>query len=370
MTYQIINYSDVPDPISAWNKIVADSRDAWIWVTHQEHLCRVSALMAADKFVSEKSFFLVDDTGEICGFAPLVFTRSDLFDGLQASYDRPLPWPIINENVEQKANAESFLLDELERRAIFEGAGMLSLQNSPPNAGIHLRNEFYQIIRKRGFIDSSYLAHAIEITPEALLKVRKKYRRYPRILSDKYEISIIDSKSRHNHDGLAEQYMNLHVKDSGAAHRPLETYQGQIDMVKYGESFFVVAVNRSVDQVVGMMLVYSHKNAAFYASVAVDPEFKRDQVSVLMKWKALEHFQVIGVDHYELGKAAISPSYLEQPSDKNYGISFYKDGWSRGNFKLNLRADKFYSEAALDGYCKSKFDDLKSYTARFIEKDK
>ena len=86
-----------------------------------------------------------------------------------------------------------------------------------------------------------------------------------------------------------------------------------------------------------------------------------------MKWKAIQYFLDIGVDHYELGQAAISPSYLEQPSDKNYGISFFKDGWSRGHLKLVWTADKFYSETALKGFLNYNFENLKSYIHKFAE---
>ena len=101
MILEIIEYDCVSDPISVWNNIVINCSDAWIWSTHVEYEFRISVLKASKRFVGDKSFFVAEN-GIIIGFAPLVLVRSNYFDGIQASYDKPLPWPIIINNVTDK----------------------------------------------------------------------------------------------------------------------------------------------------------------------------------------------------------------------------------------------------------------------------
>ena len=178
-----------------------------------------------------------------------------------------------------------------------------------------------------------------------LVTVRERYRRYVRKFRDLYELRIIGPGEVA--DDLAATYMDLHVKDAGGVFRPLNTYQCQVDQISAGEAFFVCAYRIAERRMAGMLLVQVLKGAAFDASVAVDPAFEHDGVSYLLKWHAIEHLIALGVRDYELGRAALSPTLLWRPTEKNYGISFFKDGWSRGHLKPVWCAERFYSAKAL-----------------------
>jgi len=360
MTLEVLEYTSVADPICEWNKIVEESKDAWIWATHLDYEFRIAVLKASNRFVCDISFFVAEN-GEICGFAPLVMIRSELFDGIQASYDKPLPWPIIKSNVKNKIKIENYIFDEIEKRVINSGAGMLSLHNSPPNTGGYLDISFYQTIRQRGFIDNSYLSHYLPVTHSSLEIVRPRYKQYARKLLNNYEFKIIDKHNYNLFPGLAEEYMELHVKDAGGIYRPIETYTLQVGIVSKSDSFMIQARNKAVNKVVGMLLIYVHKKAAYDASVAVDPDFQNDRVSLLMKWETIKHLQDLGIDHYELGPAALSPTFMWQPSEKNYGISFFKQGWCQGMYKKIFQAEKFYSKKAIESFWEKKLESLVSY---------
>jgi hypothetical protein len=107
-----------------------------------------------------------------------------------------------------------------------------------------------------------------------------------------------------------------------------------------------------------MLLVQVLKGAAYDSSVAVDPQFEDEGVSYLLKWCAIEHLVDTGIRHYELGRAALTPTFLEQPSAKNYGISFFKDGWSRGRLKPVWAAERFYGRRALSLFLDRRENDL------------
>ena len=110
-----------------------------------------------------------------------------------------------------------------------------------------------------------------------------------------------------------------------------------------------------------MLLINVFKGAAYDSSVAVDPDFQSDQISNLLKWEAIKYLQKLDIKYYDLGMAAIAPNYLWQPTEKNYGISFFKNGWSRDSYKRVWHADKFFSKKALSSFFDKKQKNLINY---------
>ena len=116
---------------------------------------------------------------------------------------------------------------------------------------------------------------------------------------DKFEIRIIDQKKYYS--DISIEYMNLHVKDSGKVHRPIETFQAQLELINQGEGFAVQVIDKTIGVFLGMLIILHNKNSAYDFSVAVDPDYKNEYVSHLMKWKTIQHLQEIGIKYYELG---------------------------------------------------------------------
>jgi hypothetical protein len=355
MNYKIKELADFPDPVAVWQKIVDDTSYAWFWSTYAQYRFRISVLKASGRLVGEKSFILLQE-GKPCGLAPLIFVKAIDFEGIQASYDNPLPWPMVADCVDNRIKAADFMLDELERRIQNAGAGMLRLMLSPPSIGNEYEKWFIDTVRRRGFIDSSFLSHYVDITPSTLESVRKRYKRYVKKFWEKYECRVLESNDCYA--DIAGEYMDIHVKDAGKVSRPIETYEAQIDLIRSGEGFVIQTRNKPDDKLVGMLIISNFKHAAYDSSVAVDPVYREDYVSHLMKWKAIQHLQEINVNHYELGPAAVSPTYLWQPSAKNYGISHFKEGWCRLSFKKVFIAEKYYSKSAVEGLWRKKLDNL------------
>ena len=52
------------------------------------------------------------------------------------------------------------------------------------------------------------------------------------------------------------------------------------------------------------------------------PEYKKFYISHILKYYAILEINKRNIKYYELGKAAISPSYNFIPNEKNYKISF------------------------------------------------
>ena len=67
-----------------------------------------------------------------------------------------------------------------------------------------------------------------------------------------------------------------------------------------------------------MLIIYVEKNSAYDGSVAVCPEYKKKYVSYILKYYAILELNKRNIKFYELGKAAISPSYNWLPDEKNF----------------------------------------------------
>jgi hypothetical protein len=356
---QFSDLAELPDARRLWKTIIDASPDAGVWSTYSNYLFRLAYLQTCGALVADRSFVLFHD-GQPCGLAPVVLARDDQIDEVVASYGGiALTWPMIVPGIGDRLEIERKLFDEVERRSRDEGAAQLSLMFAPADGGSECADRFHRVVRERRFIDTSYMAQCVEVSPDTLDTVRDRYRRYVRKFRNQYDLRIIGATDVT--ETLAATYMDLHVKDAGIVSRPLATYERQVDQVRAGEAFFVCARKQSEDEIAGMLLIQMFKSAAFDSSVAVDPRFENEAVSCLLKWRAIEHLMEIGVRHYELGRAALLPSLLWLPSPKNYSISFFKDGWTRGRVRPVWCAERFYSTRALGRYLERKRADLVSH---------
>jgi len=356
MADELIDLDDSPRSASLWNEIVDASPEAWFWATRAMHEYRVEYYKSTGRFIADRSFALIRD-GRPRGLAPLVLGHEPHAGDIVASHmDAPLPWPMAAPGADDPQELREALFDELEQRVRDAGAGLLRLSLAPPGVGADFANPFAKVVRDRSFIDISHVSHCAEINSDSLSRIRGSYRRDVNKSFPNYGLDILSKDN--TPDWVARTYMELHIKDAGRVTRPLSTFERQIDLIRQGEGFIVSARNTASDRIVGMLIVSLHKAAAYYNSVAVDPDFERDHVSHMMQWTVFQHLIALGVPHYELGMAAIAPSYLWQPTKKNYGISFYKDGWSRGRTKTIWQAEKFYSRGVLERFWARKKEDL------------
>lgn len=350
MKYQIHELNDA-DCRGLWSQLVEESPFGWFWSTWAMHQFRVEYARSTGRFFEDRSF-IVTEGGQPVGLAPVVFVKS-LEGYIFASHiDCPLPWPMaIGRDENELIEREAALLDEVERRARSSGAGVIRLMLDLPRPDNERTANFFRVIRERVFVDVGYDSHLVVLNSNVLSTVRERDRRKVKKYRGQYELKILEGSNLPA--DIARTYMDLHMRDAGRSTRPLLTYEKQVGLVQAGEGFWVVASHKETDRVVGMLLVSLHKNAAYDNSVAVDPDFSREPVSHLMKWVAIEKLLEVGATHYELGFASVSPTYTFQPSQKNFGISFFKDGWARGGVKRVYAADKFLTQASFDCFWES-----------------
>ena len=341
-----------------WQALADRCPDAWFWHTWTNMQFN---FVAGQKSEARNLSFFVTLRGEPVGIAPLMVNRTAIAElsGLEASYyGGPLPWPALVADVPDFERLEDFALTELEDRARQAGAGRIRLRLEGPLPASNQQSRLRRAIALK-YLDSSYSSHWCEINNQTLVNVRERYRRYVRKFLPKYEMSIADCAAVTPE--LEETYFQLHVKDAGGEFRSRESYRYQADLARYGEAFYVVARKRQAGVIAGMLLVSVYKNSAYDNSVAVDPDYQDEYVSHLLKWTAIEELLRRGVNSYELGPKAGLPSLTLLPSEKNRGISYFKEGWAREGTRNVVMAEKFLSVEMLQAHMKTQSANLAQY---------
>jgi len=358
MTLSIQPIENVAGCKELWQRLARDCPDAWFWHTWANLQFN---LIAAEKSEPRNLSFFVMRDGQPVGLAPLLVNRIQVAD--QAAYDAscyggPLPWPAFIAGLPEAEAAEEFALRELEKWARAAGAERIRLRLEAPSPAGDDPQRLERAVRLN-YLDSSYDSHWIRLGEHTLAGVRERYRRYVKKFGPAYEMSVAECEAVT--PALEEFYFQLHVKDAGGQFRSRESYRLQADLARCGEAFFVIARKRASNEIAGMLLVSAYKKAAYDNSVAVDPEAQDEYVSHLLKWKAIEELLHRGFESYELGPKSGWPGFMSLPSEKNRGISHFKEGWDRGNTRRVMVAEKFFTARLLQAHMRLQTDSLEKY---------
>jgi hypothetical protein len=334
-----------------WLSITDNCNYAWFWSTSTMHDFRIKYAISLGKLY-KNTIIGIYSNQILIGIVPYVICFDD--DGRKiASYtNHPLSWPILVDEFNTHKNmCEVFSF--LDNYAAINSVSFCAFELSPPSYSEALENAFNLILKEFIYISNGYYSHCLRPSQTTLKSIRERYKKDITKFSSSYKLSTITSCELDGHPNISRIYMELHELDSGRSTRSLDTYELQNQLVKDQQAFWVIA--ESIDnKIVGMLLISLYKNCAFDHSVAVDPSYQQDQISHLLKWKAICFLRESGAYEYDLGFMSESASYTRIPSVKNYGISFFKSGWSRSEKKKILVAEKFYSRASFESFWESK----------------
>ena len=348
--YSAVSFDAVSDPEGTWKQLADTCPDAWFWHTWDNMQFNYVAAQNSD--VRNLSFFVLRN-GKAVGLVPLMVNSAKIGDlGVRVAsyYGAPLPWPAFVSDLSDLVAAEDFALRELEARACSEQADRIRLRLEPAIPEPNDSQRFERAVTAHRYLDSSFLSHCITLDGNTLSNVRERYRRYVKKFAPRYELSVVEGEQVTSE--LERTYFELHVKDAGGQFRSRESYRLQADLARNGEGFFVVAGNCASNAIAGMLLVSLFKNTAYDNSVAVDPGRQQEHVSHLLKWTAIETLLRRGARSYELGAKSGLSTFTSQPSEKNRGISHFKEGWARSEVKTVFVAEKILSARFLHAFMK------------------
>lgn len=356
--YGVLPIDQVPDAQQTWQRLAEQCPDAWFWHTWANLQFN---LVAGQKSEARNLSFFVTHHGQPVGLVPLLVNRTALGGiemGEASYYGGPLPWPAFLPEVADRETAEQFAFAELEARARQGGAERMRLRLEPATPVPEERARLERAV-SAGYLDSSYVSYYLAVNECTLGNVRERYRRYVKKFSPLYELLFADGDAVT--PDLEETYFHLHVKDAGGQFRSRESYRSQADLARAGEAFFVIAKRLANGVIGGMLLVSAYKKAAYDNSVGVDPDYQGEYVSHLLKWAAIEELLRRGVVSYELGMKSDLPGFMSLPSDKNRGISHFKEGWAREWVRRVAVAEKFFTARSLQAFMKAQADSLEQY---------
>lgn len=328
-----------------WTTVVEKSRMAWY--RHTYALAEFHRSVAKEKGVKELSFFIYDGEKPI-GLAPLMMISKP--NGVQeVSYNSsPTPWPcLITEDPNERADLQKFCFDQIMDVCTQNAADYICLGlNAPQYSRGEHEQSFSQLIERYNFLDASFTSHLIQVDDKTISGIRSSYKRNIKKYAKEYDTQVYSGDTVT--DGIEQIYFELHVKDAGGQFRSRESYTRMADLARKNEAAFILAFKKDSKKIVGVLVVAIHKNAAYDSSVSIDPDYQYDYISHILKAAAIQLMQDRGIKDYELGRAYALPSLAYIPSEKEKNISFFKDGFSRGENKKSFVAEKFLSSRALD----------------------
>lgn len=330
--------------VSDWDKIVHQiwtaSNQGTFWNTVEAYNFRKVCLF--EKYKAKDLSFLIYDDGLPVGF--MFFLIYEDKSQWTADYSSAhLYWPCYLNVYANKLDFVEFIFHYIDKICMLNDVEKINMMI---NASSIEKNTYSHILRKFDYIDESYDSHVIALPDFDIMKIRPRYRQNINKYSNKYKINNVFFDELN--DDLIGNYYNLHVLDSGGKHRNYESYVAQFQMFKNGG--FVVCAQDENNHFVGMLQILIAKKEAYEASVAIHPDHAPFSISYMLKLSAIEYSKNADLHIFELGKADYFPTFTSVPTTKNYGINFFKDGWSRGKTRQINLAVKFFTENALDRY--------------------
>ena len=356
MSYKIKNFLDRKEDYFLWDKLIDKSSDHWYFSSIDFNYFHIEYLKELNLFENNKSFFIYENE-KLVALVVLIFSKDANSNLTNASYHEnyPLPWPIISDECKNRDHVYQLIFDEIHKRIKQNKIASIKFILNSPMFSKKIEDEFTKILLKYNMIDNSYYSHFIELDDLTMNKVRKSYIKNVKRNINKFSIKII--KKDNYYKELPKDYKLLHTQDRGKEVRSLKSYSLQLEAIKKDKAF-AVQIFSNEDQLIGMLIIFLDKNSAYDGSVAVCPDYKKFYISHLLKYNAILELNKKNIKLYELGKAAISPSYNFLPTEKNYKISFFKNGWTNNIYKKVLVAEKIFDKDYLKYFTGTIYNEL------------
>ena len=359
MSYQIKNFLDKKEDYLLWDKLINKSSDHWYFSSIDFNYFHIEYLKEQKLFAGNDSFFIYDNE-ELIALSILIYSKDINTNFLNASYHEnyPLPWPIISDACKNREYVYQLIFNEIHNRIKKNKIGSIKLILNSPVFLKKNEDEFIKILLDYNMIDNSHYSHFIELEDTTIAKIRKSYIKNIKRNIDKFSFKIIQKDNYYKN--LSKDYKLLHTQDRGKEVRSLKSYDLQLDAIKKNKAF-AVQIFSNEEELIGMLIIFFDKYSAYDGSVAVNPNYKKFYISHLLKYYAILELYKRNIKFYELGKAAISPTYNFLPTDKEYKISFFKNGWSNNIYKKILVAEKFFNNESLKYFTETKYKKLNEF---------
>lgn len=143
-----------------------------------------------------------------------------------------------------------------------------------------------------------------------------------------WNINILEKRD----DDLWLQFKNLHYTVSGRKTRSDKSWQLQYENIISGTSFLIALENNK--KLIGGGLFLCSRDECEYSTAAYDRNLFDKPIGHLVQKMAIKKMIDRGIKWYRIGDKALETNEIK-PTEKDYSISLFKEGFSSNIFPIN-----------------------------------
>jgi|GEM_PF-2767499 hypothetical protein len=336
-----------PDKEEEWDRFCAQSDTAWF--RHTRSFIEYTLACKFDGNSREHSFFVYQDN-HLVAIVPLVsqtvYGNEDKYEF--ALYDTNMVFPAFlgnlgSQNYKNLCKLIFQYIDEIaQKNNIVRSRFFLDPLNPLSLSGKQRFNPFLRY----GYSDKSITTNIIslEYSAEELLgRVRKGHK--ADIKSAQKGKYIVQIYYRENALKTAfDIYRDIHFRDAGRKTRPDSSWNKMYEFIEKGLGQLSLVTDLETNLNITGALLFTYKNAAYYASAATLPEFAHMRgIGHLLQWETMLFLKKNGIQYYELGWNHFPVISQEIGKEKDLGISRYKSGFGSDEYAL-FRGDRYFNK--------------------------
>lgn len=174
---------------------------------------------------------------------------------------------------------------------------------------------------------------------EIFMLSRPKYRQIYRKSNENIDYQVCDYRNINNK--IVDSWNSIASLDPNQELENLANFFYSVALERKG--FFVLGRDIDKKKVISLLFIIIDKEFAFDHEVTVHPDYKSSNLSLFMKFKAIEYLCNNNYKTYDLGIFSKEPMLHRIPDKKKIGITGFKEGFFNKVTPM-LFIEKFYSK--------------------------
>ena len=300
--------------------------------------------ISRENFLKDLSFLIIRDDLPV-GIVPLVMERGTHGNQFSVRNRYMLRAPAVSFNLSNK------LRKKIEKQAFCYIEEVAHTEN----ASLHMvlidpmfiidQKYAHNYLLEFNYLDCSILTNIIDLeAPKSFLwaNVRKSFKSLIRKEMKVCTTIILDYRNISRE--LFSEFSNLYFLASGKKVYDESEWNILYEMIKEDQAMLILA--QLNDEIIGGYYFNHRYNKVYYSLSANHPRYEKTYfIGHLLIWKSIEYYLGRNLKWLELGWQFYGPQLLENPTDKEINISYFKRGFGGFNFPL-YRGVKFFNNEA------------------------
>jgi hypothetical protein len=319
------------DDFCARNEVSVFS--SYLWIDFCVQILR-------EKFLKDLSFMVMNDKS-VVAIVPMLMEVGMYGKQFSVRNGYMLRAPTISIETEEDARneIEKKIFSHIVEIALVENVRLYMTLIDP--LSVIMQSSGYNFLLKHNFIDGSLLTTIVDLrmpVEKLFGRLRKSFK--PLINRELKSCEVITVDHKNADRILFEHFPRLYYLASGRdVYTPLE-WASLLKMIE--RDFGMLILIRLKNEIIGGSYFNHSGGKAYYSFSANDPAYETSNyIGHVAIWKAMEYYAQRGLGWLELGWQFFGPQLLENPSEKEISISFFKRGFGGTYFPV-YRGIKFF----------------------------